>query len=208
MSRDLSAENVAEIDGQHVHIVNLVHFAFDEPIFVHSGVGVITFDGNQYQGVGHFGGIGNLRESELLGPRPVTLSLSGVNPVFVTEAMEAGRYGDSVTLYEGYRQDDGTLVGDPWVAWSGWYEYASVDQGETATIAVHCQNDLSVLERADGGRFSDEDQQQRFSGDTGFEFVADVTVVKLQWGGRTVGGGGSPGGGPAGGRDEPLERAR
>ena len=46
----------------------------------------------------------------------------------------------------------------------------------------------AILEEKDGSRFTDEDQQQLFAGDTGFEFVYSMGNAKMVWGGITVGG--------------------
>ena len=196
MSRLITATNLTEINAAHLHVVTLLHLAFDEPVFINSGVGNITFNSNVYIGVGQLGAIGESRESELLGPKPITLQLSGIDPNMIVEAQEAGRYKDVIIVYEGYRNDDGTLVDDPWIVWKGWFEYANIILDKQGTVTIIAQHDLSILNDKDGGRYTDEDQQQRFSGDVFFEFVTDMPTVKLQWGGRTIGGSGS--GGPGG----------
>ena len=53
-------------------------------------------------------------------------------------------------------------------------------------ITVTAQHDLAVLNEVDGSRFSDEDQQQRFAGDVGLEFVHQQSTIRLVWGGLTV----------------------
>lgn len=141
-----------------------------------------------YLGVGDFGGISEAKASEVLGPASLTLTLTGIDNSLITEAQEAGRYRDSVTIYQGYRQDDGTLVDDPWIAWKGFFEYASIKIDEESTISVTCHHDLSVLTEKDGSRFSSEDQERRYSGDKFFQFVTDQSGLRLFWGGTTHGG--------------------
>lgn len=207
MSRNISATNLTEINKSHLHVVTLVHLAFDEPVFTHSGIGNITYNSNVYIGVGQLGAISEARESEILGPSPITLQLSGIDPNMILEAQEAGRYKDVITIYEGYRQDDGTLVDDPWIVWKGWFEYAAIIIGEQGVVTITAQHDLAVLNEKDGGRFTDEDQQQRFAGDVGFEFTTDINTLKLNWGGKTISGAGASGSaGPR--RDEPDQQAR
>lgn len=187
MSRDISASNLAEIDASHLHSVLMVHLAFDTPVYTHSGIGNIVFDGNTYTGVGDFGSITEANESEVLGPSSLTLTLSGIDSNLISEAQEAGRYKDAVTIYEGYRQDDGTLVDDPWTVWKGWFEYASIQVGVKADISILCHHDLSILDEKDGSRFSAEDQERRYSGDTFFQYVTDQEGLKLNWGGLAIG---------------------
>lgn len=205
MSRDISTLNQAEIDASHLHRVNLVKFEFDTPVYAHTGIGNIDYDGNTYIGIGQFGGFSAPRESEALGPASITFTLNGVDSDHITEALDAGNMYDRITLYEGYRQDDGTLVADPLVIWGGWYEYASISLGENAVVQVIAQHDLSILTEKDGGRYSDEDQQAAYTGDVGLEFAATIASLKLRWGGGgvVVGFGGS-----APRDDGPITKAR
>lgn len=190
MSRDISAANLAEINASHLHEVILVKLEFDTPVYVHSGIGTIVYDSNSYLGVGAFGSVTNTSETEVLRPTSLTLTLSGVDSNMVAEALDAGNYGDVVTIYEGYRQDDGTLVADPWIVWRGKYEYASIGSGVESVVSLTLQNDLAVLGEIDGSRYTDEEQQAKFTGDTGFKFVSAMASVELLWGGGRVGGGG------------------
>ena len=51
MSRGLSTINETQVDSSHVHDVPLVKLEFDTPVYVHSGIGTITYDTNDYLGV-------------------------------------------------------------------------------------------------------------------------------------------------------------
>ena len=183
MSRGLSAPNEAETNAQYLQPVVLVSLAFSTPVYVHSGIGTITYNGNDYLGVGDFGGVGEIRESENLGPNPIRLELSGVNANYVAEALTAGNYGDVVSIFMGYRADDGTLVDDPWPIARGKYEFANTSQDETAVVSITAQHDLAILVEIEGSKYTDEDQRQRYSADVGFQFVSDAATVQLLWGG-------------------------
>jgi len=186
VSRDIGTTNETTVAGASVHIVTLAKLEFDTPVYVHTGYGTITYDSNDYLGVGQFGSVSNAKESEVLSPNSINLSLSGVDANFLTEALDSATYGDKVTLYEGYRQDDGTLVEDPWVLWSGTLEYATVQQGEENSINLVCQHDLATLEEKDNSRFTDEDQDKRYDGDRMFEYITKMANVRLNWGGFGV----------------------
>ena len=186
MRRGLHADNLSHVQGSHVHEVILAKLEFGTPVYVHSGIGTITYDSNDYVGVGDFGTFSAPRESETLGPVSVTLTLSGFDATFLTEALDASSYGDKVTLFAGYRSDDGTLVADPWPFWKGRVDYMAAGRGATNSISLIAQHDLSVLGEIDGAKFSDEDQRQRYSSDQGFEFVAEQATMKLTWGRATV----------------------
>jgi hypothetical protein len=181
MTRSLSALNVTEVEANHLHEVIMVKMEFGTPVYCHSGIGTITFDSNDYLGVGSFGSVSQTRESDVLSPAPVTLQLSGVDAAQITEALDAGSYGDVVTMYKGYRQDDGTLVDDPWLFFRGWYEYATVNLDIESTISIRIQHALAILGEKKGTRFTDEDQQRVYAADVGFEFVHAMGTTKLFW---------------------------
>jgi len=186
MSRDISATNLTEINAAHLHEVLLVKLEFGTPAYAHSGIGTISFDGNNYLGVGQFGGISSTRETADLRPASLTLTLSGIDTNLITEALDSGGYGDVVTIYVGYRKDDGTLVDDPWIVWKGFLEFASIKQGKENVVLLTAQHDLAILNETDGSRFTDEDQQVRFSGDTGFQYVTDMAGMNLNWAGAKI----------------------
>ncbi len=190
MSRNLSPANLAEIDSVHVHEVTLVELLFDTPVYVHSGFGNIDFGGNTYLGVGDFGSVGETRESEALSPGPVVLSLNALDATYLAEALDAGNYGDVVSIYAGFRLDDGTLVDDPYLIWRGKFDYGTAETGDEDSISYTCEHDLSVLSEKNGERLSDVDQQAKFAGDLGLEFLHDQTTVKLAWGRFVVANGG------------------
>lgn len=190
MTRPIGTINTAQIESDYVELVQLVRFDFDTPVYVHSGVGSIIYDGITYTGVGDLGEISDMSETALLSPTEITFRLSGVQPQHVTEAMNAANYGDAITVYEGYRQTDGELYDEPWVKWAGSVEYSSVVKGDQSVVEVYGKHELNDLDKANGTRYSDEDQVQRYAGDRIFEFCHRMSTVDLTWGGKRIAGGG------------------
>jgi hypothetical protein len=195
LSRKIGTSNQTEAaTAGTVQEVVMVKLEFDTPVYAHSGFGNIPFDGNTYLGVGKLGAVSEARETEVLGPTPMQLQVSAVDAALLAEALDSGNFGDRVTIYIGYRQDDGTLVEAPWIAWRGTFEYAKVAVGDENVVAIICQHDLAVLDKSDGARYSNEDQRGRFANDTGFEFVAVIPTQKLIWAGGPISSGGGGGG--------------
>lgn len=193
MRRDLNATNQAELDRNNLTSVIMVDLLFDTPVYVSSAAAVtITFDGNDYLGVGELGFIRGPDESLDVVPNAVRLGLSGVDSSDVQAALDAGRYGDQIIIREGYLGRDLRLIDDPWTRGIAFYEFASVDLGGVNQIIITAQNFISVLDEADGSRWNNEDQVRRFAGDTGGSFVTDSVERKIRWGERvSVLGGGS-----------------
>ena len=186
MSRGLSASNQTEITATHYEDVVLLKLEYDTPVYLHFGLGTITFDGNDYLGIGDFGNTGGSRESENLGPLAMNYTFSALDSTLLGEALDSGRFGDVITEYVGYRQDDRTLVADPWISNKGTYDHAAITIGNENTITVVAQHDLAVLDEIGGRKFSDEDQRAEYSADVGLEHVVDAEFVKLVWAGGPV----------------------
>ena len=187
MSRGLSANNAAEIAKAYLQPVALGQFNFDTPVYVHTGVGSITYDGNAYTGLGDFVGMSEMRESEALTPLSMTFTLSSDDAALEAEALDAGNFRDTIKVFIGYRGDDGLLVDDPWLGWSGFYDTASVRIDlEESVIKVVGQHDLATLNEKAGDRYSDEDAQDKNAGDVGLEYLADMRTTNLTWGRRPV----------------------
>ena len=55
----------------------------------------------------------------------------------------------------------------------------------TATITLNCESRLIQLERPKNRRYTHEDQQERLTGDLGFEFVTDLQDKEIIWGKKT-----------------------
>lgn len=191
MTRGLSTTNQNQSTAQHAHVVWLVRLDFDTPVYVHSGVGTIPFDGNDYLGQGNLGAISSLTEQEQIEPKIIRLELSGVDANELTEALDAGTFRDLVYIYQGYRLDSGALADGAFVLDICYYEFSDIDvDGGEAKITVTLKTDLARLDEADGSRWTDEDQRARYPTDTFFAFLTDAVQATLTWGGRKVSAGG------------------
>jgi hypothetical protein len=200
MTRQIGTVNLAEVDSPSLESVVLVSFDFGDPIYVHTGIGQIEYDGNTYLGVGDLGSIEGIEESEQLSPAPIRLTLSSLVTEHITQAFNAGNFGDEINIFVGYKNSSGVLVDDPWLLARGTFEHAAIelDEGDGNRVTVVMQHDLARIQEKSGRRFSDEDQQQEFVGDDGFSFVHSLPGQTLLWGGERVRGGGGAGGGGGG----------
>lgn len=186
MTRAMASGNVAHINSRQTHPVMMANFQFtgSGPVYVHSGLGTITYDGNNYVGVGNYGGVEGLEETEALVPAPVRLSLSGLTSEFFTEALNAANYGDRVTLYVGYRDDVGQLIDEPWIFYRGRVVSSQLTKGSENRVIITIQHVLAILRKKTNTRYTDEEQQRRYPGDNAFKHVEKVADITLNWGRR------------------------
>lgn len=183
MSRELASTTLALLDDAQVQKVAMADFLFDDPAYVHSGIGEITWNGNTYVGIGVLGSISDQEESEALSAQPITFTLSGLDHLQVRNALNAATFGDQIVLYEAFIDDAGTIIGDPLVIWSGTVDQTALSVGPESTVSITGQHDIADIDKVSGARWTNEDQQSRFAGDEFFEFIHEVPTLRLLWGG-------------------------
>ena len=184
MSRTLSTANENESEEEIIEVVLLVKFEFDTPVYVHSNVANIGFDGNVYTGVGDLGAVGGLEETETLSPNPVTFELSGLVPGTIAEALDAGNFGDRIECYMGFMDTTGELVDDPVLIAAGTFDHADIEFGDQTRVVITMQHDLARLRVKAGRRWTDEDHRQYYPDDTFFAYIHRVGNRTLLWGGQ------------------------
>ncbi|MEF2551985.1 hypothetical protein VQ042_11540 [Aurantimonas sp. A2-1-M11] len=183
---DFTALQEAAIAGQEVHLVNLVEFAFAENTRrVWNGIGVLDLDGYEWIGTGELGSISSIKFGENDTAEQVTFALSGVDPEFVTLA----RAGDSVrgrdvTIFALFL-DRETLqpLGSKWVVRQLIMDtigYGAKGPSERS-ISLSAESIWTTRNLAAFAYWSDRDQQARFPGDLGCQFIPTLKNKRLAW---------------------------
>lgn len=142
----------------------------------------ITIGGNPFLGVGLLGGISVTEESAELRAYGLTLTLSGIPRDVVSLALLQGYQNRRGTVWEvPLNPDTLAVLASPVVIFRGRMDTLDVQLGETATVQVTLENRLADWERPRIRRYTDEDQQQAYPGDTGFRFVPATTEKEIVW---------------------------
>ena len=145
-----------------------------------TGYGNITIGSDTYYGVGN---LSVVRETEKLQAEGVTLTLSGIPNNMVSDALLQNYQGQNANIYFGTLAD-GQLTQQPYLLFSGKMDVMSVvQQAENSAVTIQCENYLAELRRSKVGRYTDQDQQSRFTGDTSLRFVDAIQQDKeILWG--------------------------
>lgn len=179
--------NQTEADKSHVALFVAVSFAMASGTsYFWSGVGTLVISGNSYVGVGHVGEIGIVPETISLRAERKTYRLSGVDPLLFAESDIDSSYARSVTELFGFLTKDGALVAQPEVLWEGRVDSVRRVDGDSPIIEVTAESRFVILDKPDGSRWTQEHQQDFFSGDTGFDQVPLLNASTVLWGGTIV----------------------
>ena len=183
MSRTISNDVITKITGPSFRSILLVLVEYNEGnVGLHTGVGTITYDGNTYNGFGDLGSISVIREDTELSSASLQVQLSGVNTALIATALGIEYQGIPVKIYEYLIDDDGALIADPILAWTGSIDTQEITLGETATITASLENALGDWNRAKVRRFNDQDQKSVYPSDNFFLDIDQAAEFQVYWG--------------------------
>ena len=183
MTRDIDiiTQNAAAADSIRPVLFVELNFVSGAVRF-HSALGPSTWGGNTYTGTGRLGSVSQVEEDSDLSRTPITLTLSGI-PTDVLSILQSEHYqGRRATLYLGYLDASRQLVADPIILYRGRMDTASVEQGETLMLSMTIESRFAAWDRPLERRYNNADQQSRYPGDTGLQYVEQAVDKEIVWG--------------------------
>lgn len=151
-----------------------------------TGYGTLTLDGNDWIGAGDLVAFSPLPFGADDAASPITITLSGVEPVYIAEAkLEPPVRGRAQRLYLQFFDlaalaplDTKILIADRVMDTMTW---GGTGPGERR-VAVTSEDVWADRDIAEYANFSDADQQVLYPGDRGLEFVQEyVPGYRLTW---------------------------
>lgn len=179
-----SAANQTAAEAEHVE--GVVFVDLDLPsghLRLHTRTGTLTFGGNDYLGVGKFGGIEAVTEDAELRPFSVSLKLSGVDSALMTAALTEEYHGRAAIVYFGLLDTDTlALIADPEMPFRGLMDTMQCELGpNTGTIVVTCEHEFARWRRHQNGLYTHESQATYVAGDRGFDQVPHIQQRTINW---------------------------
>tara|TARA_R110001606_G_scaffold262319_1_gene410968 strand:- start:102 stop:662 length:561 start_codon:yes stop_codon:yes gene_type:complete len=183
MVKTLSTNNSNVLDDEVLRPIYFLKLEFPSGnVFLNSSDRDITWGGNSYIGSGTIGTLSDIEETAELQANGIKLTLSGIPSTYVSIALTTEYQGSTATEYLGFLNNDYVLVDDPFIIFVGKVDTMSISLSDTATIELEIENRLIDWERPRISRFTNEEQQNLYSGDKGLEFVDSVAEKELFWG--------------------------
>ena len=182
--RNMTSAYLAAISSAMLRPALFVQATFvSGPLYVWSGMGPITWNGQTWIGVGTLGTVSTIEEGSTVSAKGVTLTLSGLDPTLLEDVMEEFQVGLPALVYLGVFDATGALIADPVCCFSGRMDQPTIDiSGTTASIAINCENRLVEMNVSVERRYTDEDQQLDYPGDLGFQFVNGIQDAQIYFG--------------------------
>ena len=166
----------------------------DYTMRVWTGLGPRAIGSDTYTGAGYLGSVSLVPDMtvDMAGgvvASRVELTLSGIDASLAADMQDYEQQGAAVSILLGHLDVNDVLVDDPVSLWDGQVDTMAMTLGATLTVKLVCENFLAWLFRGpDGSRRTNEDQQDKFTGDLGLEFVGKLADA-IPWGvsGNTAG---------------------
>tara|TARA_R100000808_G_C2136105_1_gene144444 strand:+ start:870 stop:1448 length:579 start_codon:yes stop_codon:yes gene_type:complete len=155
-----------------------------------NGLGDLTMSAggssNTFTGLGDLMGVSAIGESDQIEAIGASLSLTGIKSSFISTALTGNYTNRNASIFLGVFDSSKSVIADVYTLFKGKMDIMKIDEGsESATITLNLENRLIALDRPLNRRFTHEDQQERFSGDLGLEFVPDLQDKEIIWGKKT-----------------------
>lgn len=182
MNRAIDASSVAAVTAGHVPYLYFVQLDFSQPLRVCSAGYNVDWNGSTWLGIGMLGSIEPIQEQASLEAIGVRLTLAGVPSEFIAITLGEQYQGKPCQIWFVPLRDDLQLAAQPVRIFAGRMDTMGTEVGDTATITLSAESRMVSWDKARVRRYNNEDQQSRYPGDRGFEFVAQMVEKQLIWG--------------------------
>lgn len=169
--------------ASHIVPVIAVEISFSSYLRVCSADRDLSILGKDFAGVGRFGQITEVTESSELQAYRLQMALYGIPRDLIGLAL-AEHYQDRAATAFLALLDPTTyaVVANPIVIFSGTVDTMEFEIGHDCTVMVNVESVLADWERPRIRRYTDEDQQAYFPGDTFFKYVDRMVETEIKWG--------------------------
>ena len=141
-----------------------------------------NWDGHDWTGIGTLGSIEAISEGSALQMYGCALTLSGIPPEIISEALSNNYQGRAATIWLAPLTTDYAFIADPVVVFKGRMDTMDIAIGTTATITLSVESRLTDWDKPRIRRFNDEDQRFSYPSDRGFRYVDQMVQKDLKWG--------------------------
>jgi len=151
----------------------------NETVRIWTGNYTLSINGNSYIGAGDILSISQVSETAEIQASGASIAISGIPSDYLSMALQEQYQGRLCKIYLGVISSPDDMV----EIFSGEVDKMDIDErADTCTIVIAVESVMVILERPVVRRFTHEDQQTRYPGDLGLEFVASLQDKELFFG--------------------------
>lgn len=149
---------------------------------VWTGVGNLVAFGQTFAGVGSFAEVGAISEGIAIEANGTTITLSGIDPVLLSESIADIQPGLPAILWLGGLDQNNNLLGSPCQIFSGVIDQPSIDIGDkTLSITLNLEGKVIDFQRSSQRKYTSADQKAVYPHDSGFDGVEAINFISINW---------------------------
>ena len=198
--RDIDSEVQAASEANGAYEVQFAELIISESdelrlSSLYKDVSFNTFNNGvqNFSGAGHLIRVSSLTDTLDAKQTTINVSLTGLDPIVVSQITTVPFLGSEINLYRGYYdEEEGRLIGTPYLAWRGIAnDYStvyggSIGQENMVTVTVACKNLIVSILEAEKGRYTSTASfraaRVEDASDLSMEFVAQMSSFNPQFG--------------------------
>lgn len=181
MSRGLSSSFITALNQPNVRFLFLCRLEFDGgTIAFNSTLREITYNTVTYTGLGTLGNVSPIEENLSMDPSEFEVSLSAVNDSLVSAILAEEFLNRKAVCLIGVMDENDQII-DTTSYFNGKMDSVRGSIGDRSHITVTVRDEISDWNRPRIERYTDRDQQRKYPGDLGFEYVPQVANKKVIW---------------------------
>lgn len=181
--RDIDVDVAANLQEKFVNVAILAQLQFDsETVYMWTGVGNLSWNGDTYIGGGNLIGISTVEETQELQAKGLQVSLNGISSSLISLAFNERVRGRPFRMWLACLNDDRTIIGTPYRLFTGMMDVmSSADDGQTASISLTVENSLIIGQRNKVQRYTSVDQKKKYPADTGLDRINQLQDKEIIW---------------------------
>lgn len=180
--RDIPAEIITALESGNFRPLFMVEIEFDTPLYFSSAFGERTVASISYFGAGNLGNITSAKENSDLDPNQVEITLAGISDASLTAVGTSNYLNRDVRIKVAMLDDNGAVLGNTTFNYFiGKTDEVKYNYGKNSSITITARDRLADWSRPRIERNMNADQQARYPGDKGFEFVGQVADKRIVW---------------------------
>jgi len=181
MPRNLSTALKAALSASQIEFYHLVRFDFAVPVYYTTAPRDITYKGNVYVSNAYISKIPDFTETLKIKPNTFSFETSGVSLLMQALSLDPDKINTELYIYRHYPAVNETVLINK--GFIDGYDDAGEDRDKgKSTISWKIANHWSNWDQSNDFLLTDANQQARFPGDEGLEYIAVTEFFGRSWG--------------------------
>lgn len=147
----------------------------------------VSWSSSTWSGNGVLIDVRPVRETNEIKAQGIEIELNGNSSAYLAALFLGAEQGAIADVWLAFLDATGAVIADPTLLFRGKFNKAEIsDNDDESQIILGYENELIELERPREVRYTHDNQQARFAGDLGFEYVAKLEDWNGFWGRNRV----------------------